>query len=161
MRPVAGPRCGLSIVPGSGPELPALGALVTVTVGGTKGHEKERGWGASQEAADSPAGCLPLLSVLSPCPNSVLCFPAVPADQTPTANARLNLPSEHCAGRPATRNLWGDPASPQEVEARNGFMVLTSADNVHNVKFPQFLGEALSPFLPPRPLNFANYCKSK
>lgn len=51
--------------------------------------------------------------------------------------------------------------SPQEADAEMAFMVLTSADHTHNVKFPRFLGEALSPFLPPRPLNFANYCKSK
>lgn len=38
-----------------------------------------------------------------------------------------------------TRSPWGEPASPREAEARNGFMVLTSADHVHNVKFPQFL----------------------
>lgn len=78
----------------------------------------------------------------------VCCAPAVPADQTPAADARLS-PLERCTG-------LGRGAAVRTLRFRSG-------DGCRGAPLSRrrLLGEALSPLPPPRRRNFASYCKSK
>lgn len=72
-----------------------------------RGSRDLRGWVATEcrpgqsSRPYGPLGAPFLRSVPWPCPDCFCCFAVVPTDQTPTANAGLNVPSEHCAGLPA------------------------------------------------------------
>lgn len=130
--------------PGAGVGVQALGS----TGGGVSadcraGHAAiwdGQGRGAWRLAPRSRSACHAL--------TRVCCAPAVPADQTPAADARLS-PLERCAG-------LGRGAAVRTLRFRSG-------DGCRGAPLSRrrLLGEALSPLPPPRRRDFASYCKSK